>query len=66
MGPAVTALPHLYTVTAGTGELGTGAGAQTEDGLVGGAETAGLGRTRSVVLYFCNTSWGQGNTLESL
>ena len=66
MSPPVTTEAHVCTVTAGTGELGTGAGAQTEDGLVGGAETAGLGRTRSVVLYFCNTSWGQGNTLESL
>ena len=49
MSPPVTTEAHVCTVTAGTGELGTGAGAQTEDGLVGGAETAGLGRTRSVI-----------------
>ena len=44
MSPAITAEPHVRAVTAGAGELGAGAGAQAQSGLVGGVEAAGLGR----------------------
>ena len=44
MSPAVTAEAHVCTVTTGTGELGVVAGAQTQHGLVGGVEAAGLRR----------------------